>query len=85
MPRPVVPILVPLLAAASRARSSSPWMGRISGVFSAIISRSGVISTPWPRTVSISAIRCHGSSTTPLPMTESLPPRTTPEGSACSL
>ncbi len=37
------------LAASSRARSSSPWIGRISGVFSAIISVSGVISTPCPR------------------------------------
>ena len=34
MPRPVVPILAPGLAASSRARSSSPWIGRISGVFS---------------------------------------------------
>ena len=85
MPRPVVPILVPVLAASSRARSNSPWNGRISGVFSAIISVSGVISTPCLRIVSISPSRCHGSSTTPLPITDSLPPRTTPEGSACSL
>ena len=84
MPRPVVPILATEFCA-SRARSSSPWNGRISGVFSAIISVSGVISTPCPRMLSISLTRCQGSSTTPLPMTLSLPARTTPEGSACSL
>ena len=84
MPRPVVPILA-TLDWPSRARSSSPWKGRMSGVFSAIISVSGVISTPWARIVAISSTRCQGSSTTPLPMTLSLPGRTTPEGRACSL
>jgi len=84
MPRPVVPIFATVVWL-SRARSSSPWIGRISGVFSAIINVSGVISTPCPRTVAISSTRCQGSSTTPLPITESLPGRTTPEGSACSL
>ena len=34
---------------------------------------------------SISMIRCQGSSTTPLPITLSLPGRTTPEGSSASL
>ena len=48
MPRPVVPILATEFEA-SRARSSSPWMGRIRAVFSAIISVSGLISTPWAR------------------------------------
>jgi hypothetical protein len=47
MPRPVVPILA-LPAASSRSRSRSWCSGRISGVFSAIISVSGVIATPCP-------------------------------------
>jgi len=85
MPRPVVPILVPLEAASSRARSSWPWIGRMRDVFSAIISVSGVIVTPCSRIFAISSIRCHGSSTTPLPITDSLPSRTTPEGNALSL
>jgi hypothetical protein len=51
-------------------------------VFSAIISVSGVISTPCARSVSISASSAQGSSTTPLPITDSLPGRTMPEGSS---
>src|SRR3954447_16210603 len=88
MPRPVVPILpVPSSLpsrACSRARSSSPWSGRIGGAFSAIRSVSTEIATPWPRRVSISRRSAQGSTTTPLPMIESLP-RTTPEGSSESL
>ena len=80
MPRPVVPILATEFWP-SRARSNSPWIGRISDAFSAIIRFSGEISTPWPRSFSISITRCQGSTTTPLPMTDSLPPRTMPEGS----
>ncbi len=56
--------------APGRARRGS---GRISGVFSAIISVSGVISTPCSRSDSISCTRCQGSSTTPLPITLILP------------
>ena len=84
MPRPVVPIrATPVWP--SRARSNSPWIGRISVAFSAIIRFSGEISTPWPRSLAISVTRCQGSTTTPLPMTLSLPPRTMPEGSRLSL
>ena len=35
--------------------------------------------------VSISSSNAQGSTTTPLPITESLPPRTTPDGSRLSL
>ena len=60
-------------------------MGRISGTFSATSRLSGVTATPiWPIR-SISATSAQGSSTTPLPMTLSLPGRTTPEGSSESL
>ena len=45
---------------------------------------SGVTATPWPRRVSISFSSAQGSTTTPLPMTDSLP-RTRPEGSRLSL
>jgi hypothetical protein len=83
MPRPVVPILAEP-AWASRARSSSPWTGRIRGVFSATMRVSGVTATPCPASLSISARSAQGSSTTPLPMTDSLP-RTTPEGRSESL
>jgi hypothetical protein len=84
MPRPVVPIFATVVCA-SRPRSSSPWIGRIRLAFSASIRFSGVISTPCPRSFSISATRCQGSTTTPLPITDSLPPRTIPEGSSDSL
>ena len=40
---------------------------------------------PWRFKPSISLTRCHGSRTTPLPMTLSLPGRTTPDGSSASL
>ena len=72
MPRPVVPILA-APAASSRMRSRSWWSGRMRGVFSATIRFAGVIVTPCPESLSISAIRAQGSSTTPLPMTLSLP------------
>ena len=88
MPRPVVPILpVPSSLpsrACSRARSSSPWSGRISGAFSAIRSVSADDRDPLAAQLSISRSSAQGSTTTPLPMTESLP-RTTPEGSSESL
>ncbi len=84
MPRPVVPILATEFWF-SRARSNSPWNGRISGVFSAIIRLSGVTVTPCPPSFSISASSAQGSSTTPLPMTDSLPPRTIPLGNSDSL
>ena len=45
MPRRVVPIL-PAPLASSRSASRSRWIGRISGQVSAIISTSGVTSTP---------------------------------------
>ena len=83
MPRPVVPIL-PLPAAASRITSSSVWIGRISGQLSATTRFSGVIDTPCPSSRSISALSAHGSSTTPLPIIDSVPV-TMPEGSRLSL
>ena len=89
MPRPVVPIRPkPVLLAArafSRARSSSPCSGRIRGAFSAIRRLSGPTATPWARTVSISSSSAQGSITTPLPMIDILPGRTTPDGSRLSL
>ena len=84
MPRPVVPILA-APAASSRMRSRSWWSGRISGAFSAIIRFAGLIATPWAASLSISASSAQGSTTTPLPMTLSLPGRTMPEGSSDSL
>jgi hypothetical protein len=84
MPRPVVPSLRPGSRCSSLKRSNSPCSGRISATFSATRSTSGVMVTPWPRTVSISLSNAHGSTTTPLPMIDSLP-RTTPEGSSDSL
>ena len=84
MPRPVVPILCsPRIS--SRSRSSAPWSGRISAAFSATTRLSGVISTPCSRTIAISFNSAQGSTTTPLPMIDSLPGRTTPEGSRLSL
>src|SRR5579871_1427102 len=84
MPRPVVPMLASPRAL-SRSRSSAPCSGRISAAFSASSRLAGVTSTPCLRSASISAISAQGSTTTPLPMTESLPLRTTPEGSRLSL
>ncbi len=84
MPRPVVPSRVPEFDV-SRKRSSSRWTGRISAAFSATTRVSGVTATPLARICSISSISAQGSTTTPLPMTDSLPGRTTPEGSSDSL
>ena len=84
MPRPVVPSLAPPRAS-SRAWSSSRWIGRIRQTFSAIVSASGLTPTPFATMVSISSSSAQGSTTTPLPITESLPPRTTPDGSRLSL
>ena len=84
MPRPVVP-MAPLPEARSRATSSSWCSDRISGVFSAIRKFSGVTVTPCFLSWAISSNSARGSSTTPLPMTESLPGRTTPDGNSDSL
>ena len=84
MPRRVVPIAC-VLFADSRVTSSSRWSGRISAAFSAMTRLSGVTVTPCPPSFSTSSTKAHGSTTTPLPMTESLPGRTTPEGSRLSL
>ena len=84
MPRPVVPIFA-APAASSRMRSRSWCSGRIKGVFSAIIRFAGEIATPCAASLPISAISAHGSSTTPLPITLSLPGRTIPDGSSDSL
>ena len=46
---------------------------------------SGVTVTPWAASPSISRHSARGSSTTPLPITDSLPGRTTPDGSSESL
>ena len=84
MPRPVVPMRA-LPLAASRAWSSSGCKGRIRQAFSAMQKVSGVTSTPIGRIASISSSRAQGSTTTPLPIIDSLPGRTTPEGSRLSL
>src|SRR4051794_23809275 len=81
MPRPVVPILRSPFAS-SRARSSWPWLGRMSAALAATLSVAGVTSTPLSRIFAISASSAHGSTTTPLPMIESLSGRTPPEGSS---
>src|SRR5712671_7868358 len=84
MPRPVVPIcLAPRRS--SRVRSSAPCDGRINAALSATRSVSGEIVSPFSRMISISAMRAQGSTTTPLPMIDSLPGRTTPEGNRLSL
>src|ERR1044071_9212709 len=84
MPRLVVPILCKLLED-SRAVSSSPCSGRMRGAFSATSRLSGEMATPSPCTRSTSWVNAQGSRTTPFPMIESLPGRTTPEGSRLSL
>ena len=84
MPRLVVPIAW-VLFVVSRDTSSSRCSGRISGALSAMSRLSGVTMTPCPFSFSTSAMKAHGSTTTPLPMTDSLPGRTTPEGSRLSL
>src|SRR4051794_1047232 len=83
MPRRVVPICrAPRRS--SRARSSAPCDGRISAALSARRKVSGEIASPLPRIVSISASSAQGSTTTPLPMIDSLPGRTTPDGNKLS-
>ena len=67
MPRPVVPIFF----AASRARSSATWYGRISGQASEMMSRATTLRTPACSSSSISASSASGESTTPLPMKQS--------------
>src|SRR5579885_2469565 len=80
MPRPVVPsFLSPRRS--SRARSSSPCEGRIRAALSATFRVFGEMSSPFLRIVSISATRAQCSTTTPLPMIDNLPGRTTPDGS----
>ena len=85
MPRPVVP-----MRALPERRSRAAGRGRGGAAGSAARSRrcsrlSRLTSTPWPRSASISASSAQGSSTTPLPMTDSLPGRTTPRGQQAEL
>src|SRR5579875_1760121 len=84
MPRPVVPMR-PSPCRSSRARSRAPCEGRINAALSASFKVSGVTATPLAHIASISATSAHGSTTTPLPMIDSLPGRTTPEGSSDNL
>ena len=86
MPRLVVPILRRRRSRASRAASSSPCSGRISGGVFGDRRLSGVISTPWLASL-LDLVRrdAQGSTTTPLPITDSLPLRTMPDGSSASL
>ena len=79
MPRRVVPMRSAALAD-SRMASSSRCSGRISVVFSAMRRLSGVTLMPCFLSLAISSKSACGSSTTPLPMTDSFPGRTTPEG-----
>jgi hypothetical protein len=57
----------------------------MSGAFSAMRRLSRPTATPCARSVSISAASAHGSMTTPLPISDSLPGRTMPDGSSDSL
>ena len=84
MPRPVVPILA-LPRASSRARSKVRCNGNINAAFSATLSRLGSNFTPCSSIRSISSNKAQGSTTTPLPIIDNLPGRTTPEGSKLSL
>jgi hypothetical protein len=84
MPRLVVPIFSAEFEV-SRKWSSSRCSGRIRVALSAMRRFSGLIATPCVRSRAISSTRCQGSTTTPLPITESLPGRTMPEGSSESL
>src|SRR6202047_3578550 len=84
MPRPVVPILrTP--RASSRARSICPCEGRMRTALSASLRLSGVTATPFSAILAISARKAQGSTTTPLPITDILSGRTTPEGKRLSL
>ena len=84
MPRFVVPMRV-LVFDVSRSVSSSPWSGRISGALSAMSRLAGVIDRPCSVMRPISAMSAQGSTTTPLPITESLLGRAMPEGSSENL
>jgi hypothetical protein len=84
MPRRVVPTRVSMLED-SRTASSSWCSGKISVAFSAMRKLCGVTSIPCPLRRSISSSSARGSITTPLPITESFPGRTTPDGSRDSL
>ena len=84
MPRRVVPMRV-ISFEDSRNASSSRCSGRISVVFSAIRRLSGVTVTFCALSRSISSRSACRSSTTPLPMIDSLPGRNTPDGSNESL
>ncbi len=83
-PRPVVPIFPEPRASHAAGRAWNAAAGL------APHSRRGPDCparppTPWPRKVSISFSRCQGTTTTPLPITESLPLRTMPDGSSDNL
>ncbi len=84
MPRRVVPMRNAALAD-SRMASSSRCSGRMSVAFSAMRRLSGVTVMPCFLSWAISSNSACGSSTTPLPMTDSFPGRTTPEGNSDSL
>ena len=45
----------------------------------------GLTATPWLVSFSISSLSAQGSTTTPLPITDSVPSRTTPEGKSDNL
>jgi hypothetical protein len=83
MPRPVVPIFFSPFAA-SRATSSAPWYGRISGQASDTHRRATTPCTPADPSSSISWMSASGESTTPLPMKQSTFPRRMPDGMRCS-
>jgi hypothetical protein len=79
MPRPVVPILPPP-SAASRAvevRRAAAGSARVLGDAQVV----GPTSTPWPRSGRSPPAAPRDRCTTPLPITDSLPGRTTPDGS----
>ena len=82
MPRPVVPIF-PAPLAASRARSSAAWCGRISGQASLIVTLERT-SIPACSSVCTSLSNACGDTTTPLPMKHATSCRRMPEGIRCS-
>ena len=60
-------------------------MGSINDADSDIMRFSGVTKTPWDLIRSTSDKKAQGSKTTPFPITDSFPPRTTPDGKRESL
>ena len=82
MPRPVVPMAA-VPRAASRARSSAAWYGRMSGHASLTRTRSAA-GTPHSASMRISSTRAVGDSTTPCPIRHCTPSCITPEGTRCS-